>query len=52
MRRPELGYTVARLATGPRQPAAQHLYESEGYVVIGNFNDEPAASFFAEKPLR
>jgi GNAT superfamily N-acetyltransferase len=48
----ELGYTVARLATGPRQPAAQHLYESEGYVAIGNFNDDPAASFFAEKRLR
>jgi GNAT superfamily N-acetyltransferase len=48
----ELGYTVARLATGPRQPAAQHLYESEGYEAIGNFNDDPAASFFAEKRLR
>jgi GNAT superfamily N-acetyltransferase len=48
----ELGYTVARLATGPRQPAAQHLYESEGYEAIGNFNDDPAASFFGEKRLR
>jgi GNAT superfamily N-acetyltransferase len=48
----ELGYTVARLVTGPRQPAAQHLYESAGYVVIGNFNDDPEASFFAEKLLR
>jgi GNAT superfamily N-acetyltransferase len=48
----QLGYTTARLATGPRQPAAQHLYESAGYVGIGNFNDEPAASFFGEKPLR
>jgi GNAT superfamily N-acetyltransferase len=48
----ELGYTVARLATGPRQPAAQHLYESEGYVAIGKFNDDPAASFFGEKRLR
>jgi GNAT superfamily N-acetyltransferase len=48
----ELGYTVARLDTGPRQPAAQHLYESEGYVAIPNFNDNPVASFFGEKPLR
>jgi GNAT superfamily N-acetyltransferase len=48
----QLGYTTARLATGPRQPGAQHLYLSTGYVVIGNFNDEPAASFFGEKPLR
>jgi GNAT superfamily N-acetyltransferase len=48
----ELGYTVVRVVTGPRQPAAQHLYESEGYVAIGNFNDDPAASFFGEKRLR
>jgi GNAT superfamily N-acetyltransferase len=48
----ELGYVVARLDTGPRQPAAQHLYESEGYAAIGNFNDNPVASFFGEKPLR
>jgi GNAT superfamily N-acetyltransferase len=48
----QLGYTIARLATGPRQPAAQHLYESAGYVVIRNFNDDPEASFFGEKPLR
>jgi len=47
----DLGYTVARLATGPRQPAAQHLYESEGYLAIPNFNDDPAASFFGEKRL-
>ena len=47
----ELGYTVARLDTGPRQPAAQRLYESAGYVAIGNFNDNPVASFFGEKPL-
>ena len=48
----ELGYTVARLDTGPRQPAAQRLYESEGYAAIGNYNHNPVASFFGEKPLR
>jgi GNAT superfamily N-acetyltransferase len=48
----QLGYTIARLATGPRQPAARHLYESAGYVVIGNFNDDPEASYFGEKPVR
>ena len=48
----ELRYTVARLDTGPRQPAAQRLYESAGYVAIANFNDNPVASFFGEKPLR
>ncbi len=47
----ELGYTVARLDTGPKQPAAKHLYESEGYVQIENFNANPVATFFAEKTL-
>jgi GNAT superfamily N-acetyltransferase len=47
----ELGYAVARLDTGPRQPAAQHLYESAGYTAIGNFSGNPVASFFGEKPL-
>jgi GNAT superfamily N-acetyltransferase len=48
----DLGYTVARLDTGPRQPGARHLYESDGYVPIANFNGNPVASFFGEKPLR
>ena len=47
----ELGYAVARLDTGPRQPGAQHLYESAGYREIPNFNGNPVASFFGEKPL-
>jgi GNAT superfamily N-acetyltransferase len=47
----ELGYPVARLVTGPRQPAAQHLYESEGYTAIENFHEDGIASFFGEKPL-
>ncbi len=46
-----LGYTVARLDTGPKQPGARHLYESAGYEVIENFNDNPVATFFAEKAL-
>jgi GNAT superfamily N-acetyltransferase len=46
-----LGYQVARLDTGPRQPAAQALYESAGYRPIENFNANPVASFFGEKPL-
>jgi GNAT superfamily N-acetyltransferase len=48
----ELGYAVARLDTGPRQRGAQHLYESAGYAPIANFNGNPVASFFGEKPLR
>jgi GNAT superfamily N-acetyltransferase len=47
----ELGYPVARLVTGPRQPAAQHLYESEGYAPIGDYRGDGIASFFGEKPL-
>jgi len=46
-----LGYSVARLDTGPRQPAARHLYESAGYAAIANFNGNPIASFFGEKRL-
>ena len=46
-----LGYTVGRLDTGPRQPAAQHLYESAGYKQIENFNANPVATFFGEKRL-
>jgi GNAT superfamily N-acetyltransferase len=46
-----LGYAVARLDTGPKQPAAQRLYESAGYVAIENFNANPVATFFGEKPL-
>lgn len=47
-----LGYDVARLDTGPDQPHARALYESAGYVEIENFNGNPIASYFAEKPLR
>lgn len=46
-----LGYTVARLDTGPRQAGAQALYESAAYRPIENFNDNPVATFFGEKPL-
>jgi GNAT superfamily N-acetyltransferase len=46
-----LGYRIARLDTGPRQPHARGLYESEGYAAIGNFNDNPVATFFGEKQL-
>jgi GNAT superfamily N-acetyltransferase len=46
-----LGYTVARLDTGPRQLGARHLYESAGYRPIENFNRNPVATFFGEKSL-
>jgi GNAT superfamily N-acetyltransferase len=46
-----LGYTIARLDTGPRQPHARSLYESEGYDEIGNFNGNLVATFFGEKRI-
>jgi GNAT superfamily N-acetyltransferase len=46
-----LGYVIARLDTGPKQPAAQHLYESTGYAQIPNFNANPVATYFGEKRL-
>jgi GNAT superfamily N-acetyltransferase len=47
----ELGYATARLDTGPKQVGARGLYESEGYVEVEDFNDNPVASFWGEKPL-
>jgi GNAT superfamily N-acetyltransferase len=48
----ELGYTIARLDTGPRQPHARALYEAQGYRSIESFNGNPLAGmFFGEKIL-
>jgi GNAT superfamily N-acetyltransferase len=47
----ELGYDRIRLDTGPSQPHAEALYRSAGYVEIGDYNGNPAASFWAEKRL-
>jgi len=46
-----LGYAVARLDTGPRQPRARQMYERAGYAPIENFNANPVATFFGEKSL-
>ena len=46
-----LGYDVARLDTGPKQLSARGLYESEGYTQIPDFNGNPVAVFWGEKPL-
>jgi GNAT superfamily N-acetyltransferase len=46
-----LGYRVARLDTGPRQPHAERMYRAAGYADIGNFNANPFASFWGEKRL-
>ena len=47
----DLGYSRVRLDTGPRQPHARTLYLSAGYTEIGNYNENPAASFWGEKEL-
>jgi GNAT superfamily N-acetyltransferase len=47
----ELGYDVARLDTGPKQLSARGLYESEGYAEVADFNGNPVAVFWGEKPL-
>jgi GNAT superfamily N-acetyltransferase len=46
-----LGYSRARLDTGPRQPHAERMYRESGYRPIANFNANPVASFFGEKAL-
>jgi GNAT superfamily N-acetyltransferase len=47
----ELGYRRLRLDTGPLQPHARALYESEGYREIPDYNANPYASFWGEKEL-
>jgi GNAT superfamily N-acetyltransferase len=46
-----IGYAVARLDTGPKQLGARGLYESEGYEQVPDFNGNPVAAFWGEKPL-
>jgi len=46
-----MGYRIARLDTGSRQPHAQAFYEAAGYRRVANFNDNPAAAFHGEKRL-
>lgn len=46
-----LGFSLARLDTGAKQPHAQQIYEAAGYRPIGNFNANPFASFWGEKAL-
>jgi hypothetical protein len=47
----QMGYRIARLDTGDRQPHAQAFYEAAGYCRVGNFNSNPAAAFHGEKKL-
>jgi len=47
----ELGYTIARLDTGAKQPGARRVYERAGYVAVPDYNGNPYAAFWGEKRL-
>jgi GNAT superfamily N-acetyltransferase len=47
----DLGYAVARLDTGARQPGAQRMYERAGYASVPDYNGNPYAAFWGEKAL-
>lgn len=48
----ELGYPVVRMDTGPRHQHAIAFYEAEGYQRVPDYNGNPLASWWAEKPMR
>jgi GNAT superfamily N-acetyltransferase len=45
----DLGADTVRLDTGAKQPLAEGMYERSGYRKIGNWNDNPHASYWGEK---
>jgi GNAT superfamily N-acetyltransferase len=47
----DLGYTVARLDTGAKQPRAQRMYERAGYAPVPDYNANPYAAWWGEKRL-
>ena len=47
----ELGYAVARLDTGAKQPRARRMYERAGYAAVRDYNGNPYAAFWGEKAL-
>jgi GNAT superfamily N-acetyltransferase len=47
----DAGYSAIRLDTGDRLPAAIYLYRSAGYEEIPDYNGNPSASHWFEKPL-
>jgi GNAT superfamily N-acetyltransferase len=48
----EAGYEFVRLDTGNKQPEALELYRSAGYREIPDYNGNPAATYWFERPLR
>jgi GNAT superfamily N-acetyltransferase len=47
----DAGYAVIRLDTGNNQPEALKLFQTSGYEAIGDYNDNPWASYWFEKRL-
>ena len=47
----ELGHERVRLDTNAAQPEALELYETTGYVEIGDYNGSPTATHWFEKRL-
>jgi GNAT superfamily N-acetyltransferase len=47
----DLGYAVVRLDTGAKQPGARRMYERAGYVEVPDYNGNPYAAYWGEKPL-
>lgn len=47
----DLGYAVARLDTGAKQPGARRMYEQAGYASVPDYNGNPYAAFWGEKRL-
>lgn len=47
----ELGCEIVRLDTGSRQPASLALFRDAGYVEIDDYNGNPYAAYWLEKPL-
>ena len=45
------GYDLVRLDTGDGQPDALHLFRTADYREIGDYNDNPFARYWFEKPL-
>lgn len=45
----DLGYEIARLDTGAKQPRARLMYERAGYAEIPDYNGNRDAAYWAEK---
>jgi GNAT superfamily N-acetyltransferase len=47
----DLGYAVARLDTGAKQPGARRMYERAGFAAVPDYNGNPYAAWWGEKAL-